>query len=95
MPARRPPGKRHETAAGADEVAALEPPPPPPPLAAVSRGVLADVVRDTDKDDLLDQRELNQKPSRKASGPGGQRVKNDDVLIDDRRVTKTAPTDPT
>lgn len=95
MPARRPPGKRHDTAAGADEVAALEPPPPPRgPAGAVARGMPADAAGDDDKDDLLDQRELNQKPRRKASGPGGNRVRKDDVLIDNRRVTKTKPSDP-
>lgn len=94
MAARRPPGKVHHTAAGADEVAPPAPPPPPP--AAARRAARADTVHrdDPGKGDLLDQRERSQKPSRKASGPAGKRLRNDDVLIDDRRISETAPTDP-
>jgi hypothetical protein len=44
--------------------------------------------------DLLDARERRQKATRKPSGPGGQRLQQDDVLIDSPDVATTAPTDP-
>lgn len=96
MAAKRPPGRREETAEGADVVACEVEETEEAEEAHAERaraGRPRDDASGVDPD-LLDERDARQSADRKPAGPKGRRTTAEDVVIDTTPPDEVPPTDP-